>query len=118
MIEYSLVTTSGLKAYRMAVYINALLALLSLFFMPNIGNGILLSTVVYFLYLLALNHGIAKALQVGSKSSIVMVLFGNIFLLGGLIALGVFLDVLFSLVGVLFGFMLCKILYVIGVARP
>ena len=117
MIEYSLVTSSGLKAYRIAVYINITLALLSLFFMPNIGNGILLSTAVYFLYLLALNHGIAKALQEGNKLSNVMVLFGNVFLLGSLIALGVFLNAFFSLVGVLFGFMLCKILYVIGVAR-
>ena len=85
--------------------------------MPSIGNGILLSTVVYFLYLLTLNHGIAKALQEGSKASIVMVLFGNVALMAGLIVVGVFLNALFSLVGVLFGFMLCKILYVIGVAR-
>ena len=94
-----------------------IISVIAVFFYPNISCGILLSTGSYILYLWALDHGITKALDDRDKHQVYMVLVMDIILITVLIALGVLLGHIFSLIGILFGLISCKILYMLGVTR-
>lgn len=109
--------TSGIKAYRKSIIINIILSLLALGFGVNVSCGILLSTLVYFIYLWTLDYGITKAFNDRDNKSVVIVLVFDTIFFGLLLLLGFILDNIFSLIGILIGVFSCKILYVMGVIR-
>ena len=109
--------TSGLKAYRVAMIIAVVLAAIFSFIKLNVSNGILLSSSLYLLYLWSLEYGISKSLNDKTKHGVVVILLADAFFIAVLIGIGFFFDHVFSLLGILFGLVLCKILYVVGVLK-
>ncbi len=94
-----------------------IISLITVFFYPNIACGILLSSAAYIIYLWTLDHGIKKALDDKDRHQVYMILVINIILITVLIGLGVLVGHIFSLIGILFGLVSCKILYMLGVLR-
>lgn len=110
-------TSGGLKGYRYALILNMIVSVLSFFVYPSISNGIMVSTLFYFIYLWLLNYGISKALDDKDRHQIYMVLIMNVIFIALIVMIGFILGDIFSIFGILFGLLSCKILYMLGIVR-